>query len=68
MADVHEVMYSSAWMPVSDENILDYDLGNRQQQTEAWIRLERRRWAADRYWRSLPWHVRLYRTAKAWLR
>lgn len=56
------VQKSSAWVPVSDEDIIDFGLGTREQQAAAAARLDREEARQARYWSSLPFHVRLLRT------
>lgn len=56
------VTASSAWMPVTEDMLVDaghHVLGYDERAYE-------RKMEAERYWRSLPWHVRLSRTFDGW--
>lgn len=51
-----------AWIPVTEDALVDagYDVPGYEE------RQARKAEASERYWRSLPWHVRLRRTLSAW--
>jgi hypothetical protein len=54
----------SAWIPVSDEMVVDYGIGTTEQQAESQNRIQARWDELERQWRALPWYVRLERTVR----
>lgn len=54
----------SMWVPVSDEDIVDFGIGTESDQAAAAARIDREREKLDRYWRALPVHVRIARTLR----
>ena len=56
------VRKNAAYVPVSDEAIVDYELGTAQDQRYAQGRIVYRELRAKARWRALPWWTRLHRT------
>lgn len=54
----------SAWIPVTDEDIVDFHIGTEEQQAAAQARIDRDRRKMDRWWRRIPWYIRAYRVAR----
>lgn len=56
----------STWIPVSDEDMLDFGLADGPLLAEIRARVEARRAEQDRRWRALPWYVRAERNFRFW--
>lgn len=63
-----EVEQIAAWVPVTDESIVDFGIGTPEEIEAAARRIEVRERAAERRWRALPWRVRAWRTVLYWWR
>lgn len=66
MEDRVTVEKISAWIPVSDEMVVDYGIGTPEQIAESSARLEMHRQEDERRWRALPWYVRFARSFRFW--
>jgi hypothetical protein len=58
----------ASWVPVTDEAIVDYQLGTPEEQAAAAARLEALAAERDARWRALPLRTRLYRRLRWSLR
>lgn len=56
-----DVELVSAWISVSDSDIVDFGVGSEEQQRAAQARLDVEAAKLDRYWKALPRRVRLMR-------
>ena len=56
-----ELRKIAAWLPASDESIVDFSLGTTEEQRAAADRLEARRLEARAAWYALPLRVRVWR-------
>lgn len=54
----------SAWLPISDEMLVDGGFGTAEQQAAAAARIEARRLKAEQTWKALPLRTRIYWTLR----
>ena len=64
--DVVTVEKLSAWIPATDELLLDAQAGSGEFLTMLRERVDARHAEEEREWRALPWYVRVNRTLYYW--
>jgi hypothetical protein len=53
----------SAWVPVADEDVLDYLIGSDAEQAAAGERIAARQAESLARWKALPWYEKMRRNA-----